>query len=315
MAEPLSITTGILSLISTIGKTSLAVADFVKTCREARRDLLEVSQELLQLEKILEWLKDDTEESSTSIPETLTAQILPIISNCSLVLDRIQGVVGKHSGRFGPTRWAIDGKKDVTSLRGELAAHRGALNVTLEAITITIARGIKDDTVAIRDDTAELKFGQEQIFAKIIELQSQLPQEMRENSSTTFVIQRYLDSLTSYAETVTDGLDHRPENTSVGSSRESSPPRPRNSAESDRLATEEVVLPSPNNSSDVSKTPKERSRTTILTATGIWDIRRTIGQGKIGKVKLVRRVEGGIQVRPVQCSAELRRFLTFSGCV
>ena len=54
----------------------------------------------------------------------------------------------------------------------------------------------------MREDTTKLKLGQEQIIAKIEELQAQLPQSFREHNDTAFIIQRYLDDLTSYAETV-----------------------------------------------------------------------------------------------------------------
>lgn len=72
MADPLSITSGILTLLSAVGKTTIVVAEFVKTCREARRDLWEVNQELSNLKQILQWLKDDTEDSNTPIPDSLT---------------------------------------------------------------------------------------------------------------------------------------------------------------------------------------------------------------------------------------------------
>lgn len=135
--RPLSITTGILSLLSTVGKTSIAIANFVKTCREARSDLLGVGQELSTLKQILEWLKDDTDsDNNSSVPDSLSEQILPIISNCNAVLEKINEVVKKHSGRLGPARWAIDGKRDVISLRGELNAYRGALSVTLETVSM-----------------------------------------------------------------------------------------------------------------------------------------------------------------------------------
>ena len=91
MADSLSLTTGILALISTVGKTSIVLTDFIKTCREARGDLLGVSQELSTLKQILEWLKDDTEEDELSaIPESLTTQVLPIISDCDRVLRKIK---------------------------------------------------------------------------------------------------------------------------------------------------------------------------------------------------------------------------------
>jgi hypothetical protein len=137
MAEPLSIATGVLALINTVGKTTIAVTEFTKTYREARGDLLGILQELSTLGQVLKWLKDDTsDEKESSIPISLATQILPIISDCERVLDKIREIVAKHSGPLGPARWAFDGKKDVSGLREALGAHRGALNVTLETITM-----------------------------------------------------------------------------------------------------------------------------------------------------------------------------------
>lgn len=137
MADSLSLTTGTLALISTVGKTSIVLTDFIKTCREARGDLLGVSQELSTLKQILEWLKDDTEEDELSaIPESLTTQVLPIISDYDRVLRNINRVVKSHTGTLGPTKWAFSGKKNISSLREALLAHRGALNVTLETLTM-----------------------------------------------------------------------------------------------------------------------------------------------------------------------------------
>lgn len=83
-----------------------------------------------------------------------------------------------------------------------------------------VAKDIKTDTSAIRDDTAGLKLGQEQILAKIEELHAQLPQNVVDPGSTSFVIQRYLDSLTSYTESVCDGTDKREEDEVSDGSRE-----------------------------------------------------------------------------------------------
>lgn len=137
MVEPISIIAGITSLLSTIVRTTIVVTNFVKVCREARGDLIRVSEELATLKQILECLKRDTEESEPSPTlDSLTDQILPIISHCNDVLERINAVVEKQSGRFGPVKWAIEGKRQVISLRGELAAYREALSVTLEIISM-----------------------------------------------------------------------------------------------------------------------------------------------------------------------------------
>jgi len=76
----------------------------------------------------------------------------------------------------------------------------------LKLIHISVlAKDMKADTIAIREDTADLKLGQDQILAKtedilaqLEELQSKLPRNVREHE-TNHIIQRYLQSIASYA--------------------------------------------------------------------------------------------------------------------
>jgi hypothetical protein len=68
-----------------------------------------------------------------------------------------------------------------------------------------LAKDIKADTSAIREDTVELKMGQEEILAKISQLHAQLPRNFLQ-SHTREVIEGYLDSLTTYAESASDVL-------------------------------------------------------------------------------------------------------------
>jgi hypothetical protein len=70
---------------------------------------------------------------------------------------------------------------------------------------------IKDDTTAIKDDNA-------QILSEILKLQARLPQEGQTFASTGITLQRYLDNLSSYAESSYDTLDgnaHLPDDDEV----------------------------------------------------------------------------------------------------
>ena len=76
-------------------------------------------------------------------------------------------------------------------------------------------RDIKADTQKIRDDTAAIPGIKEdtvQILAEIAQLQAKLPknvelQGLEGHGSSSFVLQRYLDNLTTYAETTYDASD------------------------------------------------------------------------------------------------------------
>jgi hypothetical protein len=67
-----------------------------------------------------------------------------------------------------------------------------------------MTRKIKADTQEIRNDTSAIKQDTAQILAEIACLQEQLPQGANRLNTSGFMLQRYLDNLTSYAETVCD---------------------------------------------------------------------------------------------------------------
>jgi len=77
-----------------------------------------------------------------------------------------------------------------------------------------MTREIKADTHEIRNDTSAIKQDTTQILdilAEIARLQEQLPQGANQLNTSGFMLQRYLDNLTSYAETVCDTLSDEPE--------------------------------------------------------------------------------------------------------
>jgi hypothetical protein len=69
-----------------------------------------------------------------------------------------------------------------------------------------MARGIKADTQELLNDTDAIKEDTAQILAQIARLQEQLPRDAQRNHTSGFMLERYLDNLTSYAETVYDTL-------------------------------------------------------------------------------------------------------------
>jgi hypothetical protein len=104
----------------------------------------------------------------------------------------------------------------------------------------TLTREIRADTRELLHDTSAIKEDTAQILAEIARLQEQLPRDLNQRNAG-FMLERYLDNLTSYAETVCDqlfsnGLDE-PQGSEHGSIRQqSSAPtsRPRSRAASSR---------------------------------------------------------------------------------
>jgi hypothetical protein len=139
--DPLSIATGCLSLIATISRTSILIASFVKDCRAARHDLDDISRELTSVQSVLSLLKDDIATANDqAIPETLRGQINSIISNCSRVLKELDELLQRHEGErmHQAACWATTGKRDAAKLRGTIEAHKGALNLALDLLTLYV---------------------------------------------------------------------------------------------------------------------------------------------------------------------------------
>jgi hypothetical protein len=139
--DPLSIATRCLTLISDIARTSFLIASFVRDCRAARHDLELISRELTSVEIVLSLLRHDiTTTNAQAIPETLRGQITSIISNCSIVLQELDELLQRHNGeRMDQAAcWATIGNRDAARLRGTLEAHKAALNIALNLLTLYV---------------------------------------------------------------------------------------------------------------------------------------------------------------------------------
>jgi hypothetical protein len=152
---------------------------------------------------------------------------------CGNVIVQIEKCLESHAGarlRAG-VKWSLAGKGDMEKLRSTLEAHKSALDIALEMVTLyelktwdvdnfasagltvwarTLTREIKTDTAELRNDTSAIKDDTEQILLEIARLRSRLPKdEYRQNSS--FILKRYLEDLTTYAESsyAASAIDYR----------------------------------------------------------------------------------------------------------
>ncbi|KAH7119367.1 hypothetical protein B0J13DRAFT_612895 [Dactylonectria estremocensis] len=175
--DPPSITVGCLGLIDAIHKTSSLITRFVVDCKDARGDLRAVILELSDLTLTVHLLQDIVSHdgkatSKGSIPSSLETDIRGIIDNCLGVARDIEEVLAEYtSGKLAPTRWAIRGKERVATLKTLLGAHRQALNLAVDTITLSITKGIKD-TGQIVNDTADIKEDTNKILDEIARLES-----------------------------------------------------------------------------------------------------------------------------------------------
>jgi hypothetical protein len=137
--DPFSITAACVALTATIAETSILVTTFVRSVRAARRDLDAVSRELASLKTLLELIAEDTGDVK-ALPETFRKQIAGILTNCQVVLMEVQRLVEKYSGPgiIKGSKWTLAGSEDVNKLRLSLEAHKSALEIALEMVTLYV---------------------------------------------------------------------------------------------------------------------------------------------------------------------------------
>ncbi|KAF5722947.1 hypothetical protein FMUND_2304 [Fusarium mundagurra] len=247
--DPLSIATGCASLISTIGSLSLSINAFVRTCREARSDLDRVARELLSLQTVLELIQEDVTDENKTFPTTLERHVSGIITNCNSVVVELQECITKYGGDSrlkSKAGWAINGQGDVAKLRSNLEAHKAALDLALDMLSLHVTKEIKNDTSEIRNETSAIKDDTAQILEEILRLQQRLPKQ----GGNDYILQNFLEAMTTYTEKALDGASIDGGNSSTkapsfvletdeGSQKLSNPARPSD-LESDSAASDPV---------------------------------------------------------------------------
>ena len=139
--DPLSLTVGIASLLTTVIKTSISITTFVRTVRGARKDLEHVTRELSSLQLSLSMLSEDCEE--IELPASLEGNLRNVLKNCEVVVSEIERTLQKM--KDGSTlakriEWSISAQSEIDKLRSNLEAHKASLDITLEAISMSVFR-------------------------------------------------------------------------------------------------------------------------------------------------------------------------------
>ncbi|RYC59737.1 hypothetical protein CHU98_g6463 [Xylaria longipes] len=202
MADPLSIASGALAVITATQKSASVIYKFIRDCKEARGDLTRVRGELSELTLILELIRDDNAAATEEcLPATVQAQVQAMLSSCTTTVQQIENILAKCRGKPGPLRWTIVEKDKVTTLKGSLEAFKSGLSLALETVNLSITRAINNKTEVIQDNTFEIKRDTNEILHEIYKLRNQLPPSYPLDQER-LRLEQWLDSLTHYAETI-----------------------------------------------------------------------------------------------------------------
>ena len=98
----------------------------------------------------------------------------------------------------------------MNKLRSRLEAHKSAINIALDMVSIQPISAVKDDTRDIKQNTAqipEIRQDTADLLRQLASLRLQIAELERHDGGQGIILQRFLDESTSYAETVTNGAD------------------------------------------------------------------------------------------------------------
>ncbi|RSM10815.1 hypothetical protein CEP52_003380 [Fusarium oligoseptatum] len=205
-----------IAFVQAADKTIGTIRGFIVDCRDARSDLSAVNRELSELKltlNILEDLVPDGSQTGDPLPSSIRDDIRSIIKNCLDVAKEIDDVLLGNRGRFAAVSWAAKGKQKVNSLRAVLEAHRRALNLAVDTITLAMTKSIKNDTedileetADIKQDTTDIKEDTTKVLEEIARLEALIRNNIPAESSKLFLLNRYLYDLTSVAGSVCGNL-------------------------------------------------------------------------------------------------------------
>ncbi|KAI1353927.1 hypothetical protein F5Y01DRAFT_33224 [Xylaria sp. FL0043] len=191
----------VFSAISATQKSSIAIYKFSRGCKEARSDLTNITQELSELKLILELISDSNNGTLEGLPDSLQPQLKEMLASCETVVKDIEKIIANCNRRTGVLRWTLVDKERVTTMKVSIEAFKSGLSLSLDTANLSLAKGIKNNTDAIHDDTAEIRRDTEQILDEIQRLRIQLPHDGSPDEQRSR-LEAWLDTLTHYAETI-----------------------------------------------------------------------------------------------------------------
>lgn len=136
--EPLSISTGVVSLISGITKITLDIRSFIVQYREAGRDLRRISSELSAVRDILENVGEQLDGSGSGygVSRGVEEILAGAMRGCVVTVGEIEGLLGKYvdERKRRKIAWAVYAKGDMGRLQSDLEQNKSTLGLALDRL-------------------------------------------------------------------------------------------------------------------------------------------------------------------------------------
>ncbi|KXJ86562.1 hypothetical protein Micbo1qcDRAFT_219150 [Microdochium bolleyi] len=207
-----------LALAGATVSVSLAITKLVTEIIDLKEDLGLVKAELESIDSILFLIADNVHKitrDGAMVSKSLATRLDEVICACQSAVQETSEFATKYSegGLRRGVGWVVAGKRDLGKMREHLRARRMDLDVCLNMLNISLASGLRIGTTQILDQQAIIHDDVQGIMKGIQSLQAdstkmeellELLRSMATHRTDNFMMDRFIDSLTSYAETVHD---------------------------------------------------------------------------------------------------------------
>ncbi|KAK6363115.1 hypothetical protein TWF730_000562 [Orbilia blumenaviensis] len=181
--DPLSITAGVFSLLSSLAALSMKANDFCEEFQGAELEIRGLTEELNSLGSILKQLERNCRSISKSLVEDLNKILQQLNTTVIEIQLFLKSALGK---RLRSPFWAFTGKKRCEQFLRRLEAYKSTLNITLTLASICSAQ--------------ELHARGDEILSSIHNTQLALPET---STGDEYILQKYLTELETVYETST----------------------------------------------------------------------------------------------------------------
>jgi hypothetical protein len=135
MADPFSITAGVIGLLSSLATLSTQINDFRRDFKGASLEVSQLAQEVDDLAQILQRL--DEAQVSRSLPMNLAKNLGNVLGNLNRYVIQIELHLKRVSGKkMKAAYWAFTGKKEYLQLCRGLESYKSTLNIILTLSTM-----------------------------------------------------------------------------------------------------------------------------------------------------------------------------------
>jgi hypothetical protein len=123
MADPISLTTGLVGLIGTLIKLNDIRGDLL----EARTEIRSLFREVDSLMNVLRQL-----QNLKRMPDTLSGELIKVLQDCDYTAKKADYLLLRSSlSQFPSLYWTTTAKKDVLQLCQRLEAQKATINMIL----------------------------------------------------------------------------------------------------------------------------------------------------------------------------------------